>query len=71
MCIFSTLTIISLFHIDICCSSIIAKCTLVDVVQQRGGERPSALLIGSLLPVILTPIYVLFLDSFYYQLVAY
>ena len=71
MYFFSTLIIINLLHIDICYSSIIAKSTLVDVVRQSGGERAQALLIGSLLPVILTPNYALFLLSSSYQAVSF
>ena len=72
---FATFIVTRLLHIDICYSSISAKSTLVDVVQRSGGERCRALLRSSLRPLLLTidltPNYVLFLHSFYYQPDAY
>ena len=59
----SILFIISLFYIDMCYSSIIAKSTLVDVARQSGGERCWAYLVARLGPPLaidLTPNYVLF-----------
>ena len=47
MYFFSTLFIISLLHIDICYSSIIAESTVVDVVRHSGGERCRGLLVSS------------------------
>jgi len=75
MCVFSTLFIISLLPIDICYSSIIAKSSLVDVVQLSGGDgvgRSSLAAFDSpLLTIVLTPHYVISLDSFYYHPDAY
>ena len=75
MYFFSTLFIISLLHIDTCYASIIANSTLAGVVQLSGGEmaggpgwQPST---RPLLTIDLSPSYVLFLHSFYYQTVEY
>ena len=71
MYFFSTLFIISHLHIDMCYSSIIANSTLVDVVPENGGERLEDVRAFPLLTTDLTPNYVHFLNSYYYQPVSY
>ena len=62
-------------HIDICYYSIIAKSTLVDVVQLSGGKGVGRSSLAAFDPpfltIDLTANYVRFLHPFYYQPIAY
>ena len=71
MSIFFALFTINLLPIDRCYSSISPKSTLVDVVPENGGERLADVVAFPLLAIDLTPNYVLFHNSYYYQPVSY